>query len=69
MSQDPTLPGATPALPGDGVDEGTGAGTASTAAGVAPLLDGLEELPPAEHVARFEAVHEQLRDRLSGGAA
>ncbi len=33
------------------------------------LLDGLEDLPVAEHVARFEAVHEELSARLSGGAA
>ncbi|MFE7508523.1 MULTISPECIES: hypothetical protein [Promicromonospora] len=31
-------------------------------------LDGLDELPPAEHVARFEAVHDALRAHLSGDA-
>lgn len=31
-------------------------------------LDGLEELPPADHVARFEAVHDVLRAHLSGDA-
>lgn len=32
----------------------------------APLepLDGLDELPTGEHVARYEAVHERLRARL-----
>lgn len=29
-------------------------------------LDGLDELPPAEHVERFEQVHEALRGHLSG---
>ncbi|MFC4631028.1 hypothetical protein ACFO6V_22460 [Promicromonospora alba] len=32
-------------------------------------LDGLDDLPPAEHVARFEAVHDALRAHLSGDAA
>ncbi|WP_369372127.1 hypothetical protein AB1046_02085 [Promicromonospora sp. Populi] len=31
-------------------------------------LDGLDDLPPAEHVARFEAVHDALRVHLSGDA-
>lgn len=31
-------------------------------------LDGLDDLPPAEHVARFEQVHEALRAHLSGDA-
>lgn len=31
-------------------------------------LDGLDELPPAEHVQRFEQVHEALRAHLSGDA-
>ncbi|MCP2267131.1 hypothetical protein ACFQHV_07820 [Promicromonospora thailandica] len=31
-------------------------------------LDGLDDLPPAEHVARFEAVHDALRAHLSGDA-
>jgi hypothetical protein len=31
-------------------------------------LDGLGDLPPAEHVARFEAVHDALRAHLSGDA-
>lgn len=31
-------------------------------------LDGLEDLPPADHVARFEAVHDALRAHLSGDA-
>jgi len=39
------------------------------AASTAHLLDGIEELPVAEHVARFEAAHEDLSGRLSGGAA
>ncbi|WP_125776669.1 hypothetical protein [Antribacter gilvus] len=30
------------------------------------LLDGLEDVPPADHVARFEAVHDALRAQLSG---
>ncbi|ACZ30370.1 hypothetical protein Xcel_1339 [Xylanimonas cellulosilytica DSM 15894] len=29
-------------------------------------LDDLDELPVAEHVARFEAVHDALRARLAG---
>lgn len=31
-------------------------------------LDGLDHLPPADHVARFEAVHDALRAHLSGDA-
>lgn len=31
-------------------------------------LDGLDDLPPADHVARFEAVHDALRTQLSGDA-
>jgi hypothetical protein len=31
-------------------------------------LDGLDNLPPAEHAARFEAVHDALRAHLSGDA-
>jgi len=31
-------------------------------------LDGLDDLPPADHVARFEAVHDALRAHLSGDA-
>lgn len=30
---------------------------------------GLDELPVAEHVARFEAVHDGLRARLAGEPA
>ncbi|MBL0885310.1 hypothetical protein [Myceligenerans indicum] len=32
------------------------------------VLDGLDELAPAEHVARYEHVHEALRAHLSGDA-
>ncbi|MCK0115937.1 hypothetical protein BCE75_11939 [Isoptericola sp. CG 20/1183] len=32
-------------------------------------LDGLEEIPTDEHVARFEAVHDRLRARLDDGPA
>ncbi|RPF21954.1 hypothetical protein [Myceligenerans xiligouense] len=32
------------------------------------VLDGLDELPPAEHVQRYEQVHEALRAHLSGDA-
>ncbi|HEV6953731.1 MAG TPA: hypothetical protein VKY86_10850 [Promicromonospora sp.] len=31
-------------------------------------LDGLADLPTAEHVGRFEAVHDALRAHLSGDA-
>ncbi|GGM43038.1 hypothetical protein ACFQBY_01145 [Promicromonospora citrea] len=31
-------------------------------------LDGLADLPTAEHVGRFEAVHDALRVHLSGDA-
>ena len=31
-------------------------------------LDGLDDLPPADHVARFEVVHDALRAQLSGDA-
>lgn len=34
---------------------------------VEPLAD-LDELPVADHVARFEAVHDALRARLAGEA-
>ena len=33
------------------------------------LLDDLAELPTAEHVARFEAIHEALSARLTGDAS
>lgn len=35
----------------------------------APLapLEGLDELPTDQHVARFEAVHDRLRARLDDG--
>ncbi|MFI6426658.1 hypothetical protein [Promicromonospora sp. NPDC050880] len=36
--------------------------------GALDALDGLDELPPADHVARFEAVHDALRAHLSGDA-
>ncbi|GAB3162523.1 hypothetical protein GCM10027059_15510 [Myceligenerans halotolerans] len=35
---------------------------------VLTALDGLDELPPAEHVQRFEQVHGALRAHLSGDA-
>ncbi|GAB4086217.1 hypothetical protein GCM10028784_28470 [Myceligenerans cantabricum] len=31
-------------------------------------LDGLEDLPTGEHVARFEHVHDALRTHMSGDA-
>lgn len=43
-------------------------GPADPDAGVRHALDGLDDLPPAEHVARFEAVHDALRAHLSGDA-
>lgn len=43
-------------------DPGGGVGSAID------LLDGLDDLPPADHVARFEAVHDALRAHLSGDA-
>ena len=46
-------------------------GTADPDAAVAHALDqltGLDELPPADHVARFEAVHDVLQSHLSGDA-
>ncbi|MCL1871985.1 MAG: hypothetical protein FWF90_16450 [Promicromonosporaceae bacterium] len=41
---------------------------------LADLLDGLDDLPVADHVARFEAMQDSLRERLArpatdGGAA
>lgn len=51
--------------------EETATGQADPEAGVRralDTLDGLDELPPAEHVARFEAVHDALRAHLSGDA-
>lgn len=30
------------------------------------VIDGLDDLPPAEHVARFEHVHDALRAHLNG---
>ncbi|MEU2200242.1 hypothetical protein [Isoptericola sp. NPDC019482] len=38
----------------------------STSAGVGDL-EGLDELPVAEHVERFTRVHDALRARLDGG--
>jgi hypothetical protein len=49
-------PASGPADPDAGVRRALGA------------LDGLDDLPPAEHVARFEAVHDALRAHLSGDA-
>lgn len=49
-------PSTSPAGSGTGVRDALGA------------LDGLDDLPPAEHVARFEAVHDALRAHLSGDA-
>ena len=46
-------------------------GPADPDAGVRHALDALDELddlPPAEHVARFEVVHDALRAHLSGDA-
>ncbi|MFC8801618.1 hypothetical protein ACFT2C_28110 [Promicromonospora sp. NPDC057138] len=51
--------------------EGPSSGPADPDAGVRDALDaldGLDDLPPADHVARFEAVHDALRAHLSGDA-
>ncbi|WP_402466235.1 hypothetical protein [Isoptericola aurantiacus] len=40
------------------------AGTASSPDDPLAPLAGLDELPVAEHVGRFEAVHDRLRARL-----
>lgn len=64
-AQDPMA--ALPSTPQDGhPPAGDVAAQDESSAG---LLDGLDELPVAEHVARFEAVHEDLSNRLTGGAA
>lgn len=51
--------------------EAPSSGPADPAVGVRnalDALDGLDDLPPADHVARFEAVHDALRAHLSGDA-
>jgi hypothetical protein len=51
--------------------EAPSSGPADPEAGIGhalDALDGLDDLPPAEHVARFEAVHDALRAHLSGDA-
>ena len=54
---------------GDDVLAGEPRAGGAEATSAAGLLDGIEGLPLAEHVARFEAVHEDLSGRLAGGAA
>jgi hypothetical protein len=49
-------PAGGPADPDAGIRDALGA------------LDGLDDLPPADHVGRFEAVHDALRAHLSGDA-
>ena len=81
MTQDQSTPGAASAGPADdpaveasaarptpgppsGTGRGTGSGTGSHS-GVGEL-EGLDDLPVAEHVERFTAVHDALRARLDG---
>ncbi|MBE1878523.1 hypothetical protein [Myceligenerans pegani] len=54
------------AHPGDGA--GPGPAPEAVVERALTALDGLEELPPAEHVQRYEQVHEALRAHLSGDA-
>jgi len=56
MTQDPSTHGAPPADPT--AEPSTGAGFGD--------LDGLDDLPVAEHVERFTRVHDALRARLDG---
>lgn len=55
----PAGAGPTPRAP-SGTDRGAGSENA------VDELDGLDDLPVAEHVARFTAVHDALRARLDG---
>ncbi|MCF4121534.1 hypothetical protein L1785_11130 [Antribacter sp. KLBMP9083] len=63
-----------PAGPADGSLEATSGashGAVSTEEGVRAalgLLDGLDDLLPADHVGRFEQVHDALRAHLNGDA-
>lgn len=63
-----------PAGQADGPFGATGAasdGAVSTEEGVRTalgLLDGLDDLLPADHVGRFEQVHDALRAHLNGDA-
>lgn len=57
MSDHPTEPTTTPL---DGPDQGVQA--------TLGLLDGLNEVPVADHVAVFEQVHDQLRQMLAGSS-
>jgi hypothetical protein len=49
-------------------DGGTMSQDADESRPVVDALADLDELPVAEHVARFEAVHDALRARLAGEA-
>lgn len=55
-------------LSGAPADADAGAAADAGVRGALDALDGLDDLPPAEHVARFEAVHDALRAHLSGDA-
>lgn len=50
----------------DGATRVGGASHAPADTGVVGMLTDLDDLPVAEHVARFEALHDVLQARLAG---
>ncbi|GAB2474638.1 hypothetical protein GCM10027063_14420 [Promicromonospora xylanilytica] len=61
-------PSSGPADADTGADTSADTGADAGVRRALDALDGLDDLPPAEHVARFEAVHDTLRAHLSGDA-